>query len=42
ILLVIRTSRGSNLAFHYPKEPKRRDELERITRRNDDIEEEFR
>ncbi|CAG8649733.1 4144_t:CDS:2 [Gigaspora rosea] len=34
ILLVISTSRGSNLVFHYPQEPKRRDELERIARKS--------
>ncbi|CAG8783186.1 15907_t:CDS:2 [Dentiscutata erythropus] len=39
ILLVIRTSRGSNLVFHYPKEPKRRDELERIARKSEDLDE---
>ncbi|KAF0442224.1 UPF0171-domain-containing protein [Gigaspora margarita] len=38
ILLVISTSRGSNLVFHYPQEPKRRDELERIARKSDDLE----
>src|SRR5690242_19514416 len=40
ILLVVSNSRGSNFVFHYPKVPRRRNEIEQFRIKND-LEEEF-